>query len=515
MTLPLSPIWIVDLLGSSLMILLSFLCVRLAQKLKNQDQNNVIWTYLLWLCYALAGFAVSRSVGHIAKRVLLTAGHNDIWNFLRPYSGAINTLMFVVVASITLFFERTWKVYQLILKDQRALQDAHAKLIYLNRNLENLVAARTGELALSERKYRRIFEVSRDVIMLVDAKGAIIDLNPAGFELLGLSGLTADGAGIRFPDFLHNQQDWAYVEDALRAQGYVSDTEVLLKRQSGGHFSALLSGTAEAGNDGKVDSVQFLIKDISQRKAMEKQLLQADKLASIGQLAAGIAHEINNPLSMILGYTQLLLRNEQDDTQRYDDLKIIEKHTRSCKTIVGDLLSFARSTQTRQEAGHLHGAIDEVLSVVRHHFELDGIKIEKHFDANIPRMILDEEKMKQVFMNLIMNAKQAIGKKGTIRLHTQYDQLNSQAIVQVADTGMGIPAAHLSRIFDPFFTTKPTGEGTGLGLSVSYGIVKDHGGEILVESEPGKGSTFTLILPVDSTRNEETDNGRRNAVNYR
>lgn len=514
MTLPLSPIWIVDLLGSSLMILLSFLCVRLAQKLKNHDPNNVVWTYLLWLCYALAGFAVSRSVGHIAKRILLTSGHNDLWNFLRPYSGAINTLMFVVVASITLFFERTWKVYQQISKDQKALEEAHEKLIYLNRNLENLVAARTQELALSERKYRRIFEVSRDVIMLVDGNAVIIDLNPAGFDLLALSSLTSDGARVRFPDFFYNLRDWAFVENALKAQGYVSDTEVLLRRQNGTHFSALLGGTAEAGKDGKIDSVQFLIKDISQRKAMERQLLQADKLASIGQLAAGIAHEINNPLSMILGYTQLLLRNEQDGTQQYDDLRIIEKHTRTCKTIVGDLLSFARSTQTRQAAGHLHGAIDEVLSVVQHHFELDGIKIEKHFDADIPRMILDEEKIKQVFMNLIMNAKQAMGKKGTICLHTHYDKLNSQAVIQVADTGTGIPAEHLSRIFDPFFTTKPTGEGTGLGLSVSYGIVKDHGGEILVESEPGKGSTFTVVLPVNSVENEESDNGRRNAVNY-
>jgi len=517
MTLPLSPIWIVDLLGSSLMILLSFLCVQLAKKLKNHDPNNVIWTYLLWLCYALAGFAVSRSVGHIAKRILLTAGHNDIWNFLRPYSGAINTLMFVVVASITLFFERTWKIYQQILKDQRALQSAHGELIYLNRNLEDLVAARTQELALSERKYRRIFEVSRDVIMLVNGDAEIIDLNPAGFDLLGLSGLSEDGAGgIRLSDFFLKPRAWTCVEEALRAQGYISDTEVTLKRRNGTHFSALLSGTAEMGKDGKTGSVQFLIKDISSRKAMERQLLQADKLASIGQLAAGIAHEINNPLSMILGYTQLLLRSEKEGSQQHDDLKIIEKHTRNCKTIVGDLLSFARSTQTVQEFGHLHGAIDEVLSVVRHHFELDGTTIETQFDASVPRMILDEEKMKQVFMNLIMNAKQAIGKKGAIRIHTQYDRSSSRVIVQIADTGAGISAAHLSRIFDPFFTTKPTGEGTGLGLSVSYGIVKDHGGEILVESEPGKGSTFTLILPVSSVEaEEESDNGRRDAVNYR
>ncbi len=515
MSLPLFPIWIVDLLGSSLMILFSFLCVRLAKKLKDQDQSNVVWTYLLWLCYALAGFAISRSVGHIAKRVLLTSGHDDVWDFLRPYSGAINTLMFVVVASITLFFERTWKVYQQISKDQKALQEAHEELIYLNRNLENLVTARTQELAFSERKYRRIFEVSRDGIMLVDGNATIINLNPAGLSLLGLSGLTTNGKRIRFPYFFDNLDNWTAIEDALSLQGFVSDTEVLLKTDIGTRFPVLLSGTAEKGENGKIDSVQFLIKDISQRKAMEKQLLQADKLASIGQLAAGIAHEINNPLSMILGYTQLLLRDEKEATQQYADLRIIEKHTRTCKTIVEDLLSFARSTQTRQEVGHVHTALDEVLSVVQHHFELDGIKIEKDFDSKIPKMILDEEKIKQVFMNLIMNAKQAIGKKGSILLKTHYDQALSQVSIQVADTGTGIPPEHLSRIFDPFFTTKPTGEGTGLGLSVSYGIVKDHDGEILVRSEPDQGSVFTVILPVNSARGTEIINGRRNSFDYR
>lgn len=507
MTLPLFPIWMMDLAGSSLMILFSFLCVRLARRLKNQDQSNVIWTYLLWLCYALAAFAISRSVGHIAKRILLTAGHNDIWNLLRPYSGSINSLMFVVVASITLFFERTWKVYQQISKDQRALQEAHEELIYLNRNLEHLVAARTQELALSERKYRRIFEVSRDGIILVDGGAAIINLNPAGLALLGLSSLTTDGERIRFSHFFAAAEEWRGIQEALERQGFVPDTEVLLKTDRGALFPVLLSGTAETGDNGAIDSVQFLIKDISQRKAMEKQLLQADKLASIGQLAAGIAHEINNPLSMILGYAQLMLRGEQEGTQQYADLKIIEKHARNCKTIVEDLLSFARSTQTRRTVGHVHAALDEVMSVVRHHFELDGVHIEKNFGAQVPQMILDAEKIKQVFMNLIMNAKQAIGRKGSILLRTRYDAAHARVSIEVRDTGAGISREHLPRIFDPFFTTKPTGEGTGLGLSVSYGIVKDHDGDILVRSEPGQGSTFTVLLPVTTTRGAEIDNG--------
>lgn len=172
MSLPLYPIWVVDLAGSSLMIFFSFLCVRLARRLRAQDTNNVIWIYLLWFCYSLAAFAISRSVGHIVKRVLITAGYENVWELLQPYSGSINSITFIIVASITLFFERTWKVYQQILGDKQILQEAHAKILFMNRNLENLVEERTRELAFSERKYRRIFEVSKDMILVAGGDGA-------------------------------------------------------------------------------------------------------------------------------------------------------------------------------------------------------------------------------------------------------------------------------------------------------------------------------------------------------
>ena len=495
MSLPVYPIWIVNLLGSSLMILFSFLSLHLAKRLKSQDQNNVIWTYLVWLCYGLALFAISRSVGHIVKRFLLSTDHKQLWDALRPYSGAMNTLSFMVVASITLFFERIWKVYQQILRDKHFLQETHEKLLFLNRNLEDLVAERTRELRVSERKYRRIFEVSRDMIAVVKGGDTIVALNPAGANLLGLPGYQIPKEA-RFSDFLDKPDSWSNLQNTLQRQGYIADTELRMKRHNGTQLSALLSGAAERDSEGTIDTIHFLIKDISQRKAMEQQLLQADKLASIGQLAAGIAHEINNPLAMILGYTQLLLRTENKETQRYADLKIVEKHARNCKTIVEDLLSFSRSTPTRQEIGHLHKAMEDVLSVVQHHFALDDIRIEKQFDTQIPEMILDLEKIKQVFMNLIMNAKQAIGKKGLIQLQTAYDNLGQRVLVKVMDSGCGIEPQNLPRIFDPFFTTKPTGEGTGLGLSVSYGIVQNHGGQILVESELEVGTTFTVVLPI-------------------
>ncbi len=494
MNLPLLPIWITEFVGSALMIVLSFMCVRLARQLRDKDKENVVWTYLLYVSIALAGFAVSRSVGHFLKLVLMATGYGSVWQVLKPLTGSINTIAFFMVASITLFFERTWRIYEQISKDRNEIRDTHEELLFLNRNLENLVEARTRELALSERKYRRIFEVSRDLMAVITTDGRILDINPAGRAILGIEHPEKDLPA--FSGYFQSTEDWRHLSDILRKEGFAPDTEIQLKRDDGTSISVIMNAAAEKDREGNVSSIQLMAKDISQRKAMEQQLLLADKLASIGQLAAGIAHEINNPLSIILGYTQLLLRNEQPETQTYDDCKKIEKATRTCKTIITDLLSFARSAPTKKGTGDIHAALKELLSVIQNQFELDGVHISSHFDPELPSMLIDEGKMKQVFMNLLMNAKQAIGKKGQIDIRTLYQPENARALIEVRDTGCGMQEETISRIFDPFFTTKPTGEGTGLGLSVSYGIVKDHGGEIRVESEPGVGTLFTVILPV-------------------
>jgi two-component system, NtrC family, sensor kinase len=503
MTLPLYPIWLVDLVGSLATIVFAFLSLRLARRLRDQDVDNVVWTYLFWLCVALVVFALSRSVGHFGKRLLILSGRSDIWEEIQPYSGSFNTIAFILVASITLFFERSWNIYQKILSDRQVIHEAHERLVFMNRNLEDLVTKRTEERGLSERKFRRIFELSPDMILLTTAEGRIIDMNPAGHLMLGYADQREWPKPLKLGDLFNRPRDWETVRLGLDRDGSLTGSEIDLRRADGRLFSSLLSAAVDRDAKGAIDAIHFLVKDISQRKSMERQLLQADKLASIGQLASGIAHEINNPLSMILGYTQLLLRAEEPDTQRCADLRIIEKHARNCKTIVGDLLSFARSSHTNKEAARLHDVLEEVFSVVRNHFESDGVVIESSFDTGMPPLTLDVGKMKQVFMNLLMNAKQAIDKKGVIQVDTVYDKDIRLAAIHVTDNGCGVDPEIMSRIFDPFFTTKATGEGTGLGLSVSYGIVKGHGGEILVESEPGIGTTFRVLLPVDTEDSPE------------
>ncbi len=496
------PIWVVDSVGSFLMIIFSFLCLRLVTKLRSQDRNNVIWTYLLWLCYGLALFAVSRSVGHILKRVLLFSGQQTAWRSIQPYSGAVNTLMFVLVASITLFFERIWIVYQQILKDKQALQSAHQKLVYLNQNLEYMVDERTRALTQSEHKYRRIFEVSKDMILVCRKDGQVVDLNPAGYKMLGLHAQRAIGNGMRLQDYLANDEHWNAIIEAIKTQGFISSFEVDLKNKEGRQIKALVSGSLDKGTGTTVDTIHFLVKDIEQRRVMERQMAQAEKLASIGQLSAGVAHEINNPLGIILGYTQLLLKSKGSKQERHDDLKTIEKHTRNCKTIVEDLLNFARESEPETDVVQIHDIIDDVLNFMQHHSNLVDIRVETEYDPQVPSLQLDEKKIKQVFINLIMNAKHAVDSGGMIKITTSFDSRTGLLSIMVADTGHGIEKKNLSRIFDPFFTTKPTGEGTGLGLSVSYGIIRNHGGDIAVDSEIGKGSTFTITLPVEKNKGD-------------
>ena len=494
------PIWAIDMAGSVLMIVFSFLCLNLVRALRARDPRNVIWTYLFWVCLGLVGFSVSRSAGHILKQILVLLGRDSVWLTIRPYSGAINTSMFIFVASVTLFFERIWKIYRQIFEDKQELQTVRDELLFVNQNLEHLVSERTRELAMSEHKYRRIFEVSRDMILVTRLDGKIIDMNPVGYKLLGYR--DSDDSIFRksLADFIADPSVWPEIQSIVEHQGFVSNAELSLKPGEDERIRVLVSGSLDQGVSKRESTIHFLIKDIEQRRRAEEQIAQADKLASIGQLSAGIAHEINNPLGIILGYTQLLIRNESRETEKYNDLKTIEKHVRSCKSIVEDLLNFARSSKPHEDAIRLDEAIDDVLNFIQQHAGLEDIDIRTNYDASVPEMRLDEKKIKQVLMNLIMNAKHAIGKKGSLSISTGLDPSETRVVVKIADTGHGIERKNLARIFDPFFTTKPTGEGTGLGLSVSYGIVKNHGGDILVDSQVGRGSTFTIVLPLVSSR---------------
>ncbi|WP_051822163.1 c-type heme family protein [Desulfonatronum thiodismutans] len=253
---------------------------------------------------------------------------------------------------------------------------------------------------------------------------------------------------------------------------------------------------------GEVESVIRYVKEITDQKHVEQKIQQTEKMVAMGQLAAGVAHEINNPLGVILCYVELLKRQLADYPQGLKDLSTIEKQTLNCKRIVSDLLHFARSPETKKQSASFNQIVDDVLAMVAEQFKKQGVIVERKLDPDLPSQSMDLNKMKQVVLNLLMNAHQAIeGRDGRIALETEYFSNSKTVRLVIRDNGHGIPEYIQDKIFDPFFSTKSTGEGTGLGLSVSYGIVREHGGEISVLSKPGEWTEFRIDLPLEGENN--------------
>jgi PAS domain S-box-containing protein len=365
----------------------------------------------------------------------------------------------------------------------------------IKRYIEQLATSK-AVLEKSETKYRRIFEDSMDLIFVADREGRLRDINPAGVRMLGYDSRESLMASATLLSILQDPDETRELMDEIQTRGFVKDRECSLRTRPGRELAALLSMTVRSDAAGRVTEYEGIVKDITQRKLMHRQLLQADRLASLGQLAAGVAHEINNPLGLILGYTQLLLREAPEAEAVKEDLQTIEKQARNCKKIVEDLLNFARKSGTQMGAVNVSEALEAVIDVVRNQLELDNIVILTQLDADLPDIEGDAEKLKQVFMNLLINARQAIGKNGRITIATGRAPDDRSVTITFTDNGPGIAPDIQDKIFDPFFTTKPTGQGTGLGLSVSYGIIEDHQGDIGVVSEPGCGATFHIQLPL-------------------
>ena len=237
-------------------------------------------------------------------------------------------------------------------------------------------------------------------------------------------------------------------------------------------------------DDGNVVGLLCSGRDITELKRVQEQLTQSQKMEAVGQLTAGIAHEINTPLGIILGYAQLLLDDTDPEGQIHADLEMIEKHTKICRKIVSDLLRFSRHSESTITLLDINESIEESIKVLEHTFNLDMITINRNYGLNLPNIKGDKDKFSQIFMNLLSNAHDAIGTHGTIDIKTNYDKNNDELIIFVGDTGSGISPNKIDRIFNPFYTTKSIGKGTGLGLSVTFGIIKDFGGSIEVESPP-------------------------------
>jgi PAS domain S-box-containing protein len=262
--------------------------------------------------------------------------------------------------------------------------------------------------------------------------------------------------------------------------------------------------------DGSIIGLLLTARDISMLKKFQDQLIQSQKMEDLGRLSGGVAHEINTPLGIILGYSQLMM-DDIDDEELLEGMKIIEKQAKVCRKIVADLLAFSRTSLEVGGPVDINQSVQQVIRLVEHAFYMDHIKIFSVVDENIPHLSGDQERLKQVWLNLLNNAADIIEQDGVIHVQTKLLAKEQKVVVSIADSGKGIAAEHLNIIFDPFFTTKQVGKGTGLGLSVSFGIIKDHGGkiyalspvpedylseELLACDHLGPGTVFVVELPL-------------------
>jgi len=232
----------------------------------------------------------------------------------------------------------------------------------------------------------------------------------------------------------------------------------------------------------------------TQRFLYDQLAHQTEKLAALGRMAAGIAHEINNPLAGILLYSSHLSKKADKDGPIQEGLRIISHETARCRDIIQGLLEFSRNDQPSKKPANLNRVVEQALHIVENELRLQHIRLIRHLENGLPDVSIDSNQMEQVVVNLLINAAEAIGEYGTISVRSRREAGGDRLILEISDTGTGIPQDVVGKIFEPFFSTKS--KGTGLGLSVSYGIVQNHKGTIRVSSRPGRGTCFTLTLPV-------------------
>lgn len=417
----------------------------------------------------------------------------------------------------------------------------------LRRRLEELTQAEQ-ELTLRQRLLRTILDATPDHVSLLDE----------GLVYLAVNKAFADFCGITEEEILGKTDAELFSEadaEAKRTEnrgvlssGQPLHKEVKIRRSDADHWLYVVK-TPVFDEKGRGLVLLRTARDITRLRQYQEQLIQSQKMESLGKLAGGVAHEINTPLGVILGYAQLL-QEDVPEGQIREDLRIIEKQSKVCRKIVADLLGFSRQTESSKREMCFNNSIMEAISLVRHSFSLDRVELRTELDDRMPIIYGDPEKLKQVWINLLNNARDAIvgaqnghepppdkpegqedqgdpggqggqgGQGGTILLVSKLDAPAQTVTLLVADNGPGIPASHLARVFEPFFSTKAVGGGTGLGLSVSFGIIEDHGGDIRAQSpvpgelykrfalgadaQPtgGPGALMTVVLPLDNETTE-------------
>ena len=373
--------------------------------------------------------------------------------------------------------------------------------------MEQEVERKTVELKKSEQRYKSLVENAEDIIFAVDQHGNYLSINKFGARFFNKK--PENIIGKNMSEIL----SWPTAEELAMMIQEVFNTkesrQITHPLKIGEHVYWLNTNLRRLWDEeGNIYAVLGISRDITERKKMEEQMFHTEKLASVGTLSAGVAHEINNPLAIILGFTDLLLEKTPQNSESYETLKTIEKQGLNAKRVVENLLSFTRFSEHKEENMDINKNIEAVLAVVGNTLSINKIKVQKKL-SDLPVQVKGNAgELQQVFFNIINNAVSAMKGGGDLTISTRYMDEGRNVEIKISDTGNGIKPEHRTKIFDPLFTTKKVGEGTGLGLFVSYGIITKHGGTITFETRTAEeaketGTSFIITLPAVKTVNSE------------
>ncbi len=343
-------------------------------------------------------------------------------------------------------------------------------------------------------KLQNILDHFPDLIYTTDMEGRLTEFSRGGEALLGLRRSAA--LGMRCDELYPEPEARDRMRRLVRDGRALQSFETNVRCADGAVREVMVASALMRDESGVPYGTVGIIKDITDVRAARKHLVQAEKLTAMGELVSGVAHELNNPLAGVLGYSQLLMRGPMEPRQQKAIDRIFESALR-CQKVVQNLLAFARRYPSEKRSLGLNGIVEKTLDLKEYQLRVNNLKVVKKLDPDLPKTMLDFNQIQQVLLNVINNAQHAMASlrgQGTLTIGTS--SRDDVILLRIADDGPGIPADLLGKIFDPFFTTKAVGEGTGLGLSVSYGIVKDHGGRIWADSTVGRGTTINIEFPV-------------------
>jgi|GEM_PF-2605505 len=378
----------------------------------------------------------------------------------------------------------------------------------ISNDLSSILQRKKAEEALveSEKRYRTLFEESKDVVFISTPEGKFLDINPAGVELFGYDS-KEELLKVDISALYGGPEKRDEFNRLIKQQGYVKDLELELKTKDGKKLIVLETATSVRDETGQIVSYRGILRDVTEQKALQQQLIQSQKLESIGTLAGGIAHDFNNILSIIMGHATLLEFADRDQEKFLRSIEAISKAAKRGASLVMQLLTFARKTEVNLETVRINDIIIEITKFMQETFP-KTIVISTELQNDIPYITADATQLHQVILNLCVNARDAMPGGGTLSIAAtivegtillpKYTKATAGKYVSitVSDTGTGIDEITLEKIFEPFFTTKDPGKGTGLGLSLVYSIVESHGGFVDVASKVDEGTTFSIFLPV-------------------